>query len=462
MVEAYLQSADRSDHGNLDMDEVTQWSLLAASGASSWENIMASASSDAVRLALVDTTATVVVGTRHYLDDQKTKIASRAQAVHTLNIIKDETAKQGECIRFEKSKIIARFQDQLPVGSIQFSPSHKTLGFIQDEHRSGQEHLRHMEAEHQRLLSLHLRVLTRLDAKLELALLVYTQCTQQAALHCAELLAHRHDFEVRMNAMQAQAARSLLYRSCRLPRALLLSFLGWSERASTKWTVRAAMLWFRAHSDPRYLDAVAVFNVARAIPTTWSNFVCEWLAKLAPGLPDRRIAQDGMTPAQRKYELQKLRKEVIPPLAAKADQRWWACPTNVDYIARMANQCWTLTHVPQAPLRACQVWAQLCLQGHLTVPTDAQLPCTCRLCHRQPETSDHILIFCVETEKIYKAWLRHTPAAQRYPSRFAFAQYILGLTPADSRSACAAVLFVYRWSCAANSQDCDLSDSDSQ
>ena len=94
VVEAYLQSTDRTDADILDISEVRQWHQVAISGALSWEQIMQAASSDPIRLALVDTTATIFVGTRHYLDDQRTKIASRAQAAHTLAILKQNQQHQ--------------------------------------------------------------------------------------------------------------------------------------------------------------------------------------------------------------------------------------------------------------------------------------------------------------------------------------------------------------------------------
>ena len=80
---AFHAHRNYTDAQHLDLDEVNQWLLLYDIGMK-WDDIMASASSDAFRLHLLDRTCTLVSSTRQYIDDRKCKVASRAQAATTM------------------------------------------------------------------------------------------------------------------------------------------------------------------------------------------------------------------------------------------------------------------------------------------------------------------------------------------------------------------------------------------
>ena len=72
----------------LHMQEVIAWNDLRMQGALDWWSIMEQASTDDIRLALLDEASTVRVGAIQYVDDTKIKIASRSQAVWTFAQVK--------------------------------------------------------------------------------------------------------------------------------------------------------------------------------------------------------------------------------------------------------------------------------------------------------------------------------------------------------------------------------------
>ena len=75
-LRAFLAATDGTDAPVLDEGEVAQWQVLREGGAN-WDTVMAGASSDAVRATLLDSTATVRVGLRAFVDDMRAKASSR-------------------------------------------------------------------------------------------------------------------------------------------------------------------------------------------------------------------------------------------------------------------------------------------------------------------------------------------------------------------------------------------------
>ena len=73
--------------------------MLHDTGTLNWHQVMQAASSDAVRLAILDETAIIKVGLRQYMDDQACKITSRAQTRLTRDTIRKATIKRGETLR---------------------------------------------------------------------------------------------------------------------------------------------------------------------------------------------------------------------------------------------------------------------------------------------------------------------------------------------------------------------------
>ena len=113
-LHAYHAHCTGVDADLLDGAEVDTWLELAKEGQVGSDVIMASASSDAVRLAILDATCTIVVGLRQYIDDQRAKAASRGQAGLILNTLWNLERHHGGCLRYGpgKSEIVGRFANQ--------------------------------------------------------------------------------------------------------------------------------------------------------------------------------------------------------------------------------------------------------------------------------------------------------------------------------------------------------------
>jgi len=227
-VEAFLASKTEMEAEAPDLAEVDQWMSLIDTGNLGWLPAMQAASSDSVRLAMVDRSASIIVGLRQYLDDQKCKVAGRAQTRLTFEAILQQSARQGECLRFGpgKTEIVARFSDCRPIGLCQFTTTHRSLGFTIDERHDGETHLRSMESSLVPTWLSHISTLRDLRAPLSLALLVHKQCTTPSTMHSAELLIFRRDFDKRANALQEKAGRLLLGFKVASPAFLSSTFLG--------------------------------------------------------------------------------------------------------------------------------------------------------------------------------------------------------------------------------------------
>ena len=71
----------------LDPDEVEMWQKLVMDGSADWPSVMMQASSDDVRLAILDEASSMRVRLKQYVDDMKIKVASRAQLAWTLQLV---------------------------------------------------------------------------------------------------------------------------------------------------------------------------------------------------------------------------------------------------------------------------------------------------------------------------------------------------------------------------------------
>ena len=408
-LEAYRRFKDGSDADEVDNLEVQAWQSLLAVQPEAWERAMQNASSDAVRLRLLDVASSVRVGARAFVDDSRAKVASRAQCRTTLAAYcRAEQTYQGR-LRYGPGKTAIQAEgilDSRQVGQAVFQDSYECLGVWRGTGRAGEKHLRELARVCESTGIQHVSALLRAELGFCMARDCVELATLPAILYGAELCAHLPDFEKTVNRAQEQLARKLLGISGPAPRAVILHEVGWSSRWSTTYRARAAMLWTRINTDSRYSDAARVCAVAADHPGTWSCWVVNWLRDRGiEALGEAAPSLRGAAHAARKRQWSTYNTRLVQPAAAAEDEAWRAQEPQRGYLQAHGTTRWRACDLAEAgaPDRSLRAWAALRVTGGFErTLRGARIPC--RLCGAEEETASHLIQRCQRAGRHAAAW----------------------------------------------------------
>jgi hypothetical protein len=96
-----------------------------------WQQIMATATSDAIRQIMMNEASSVIVGSKLVADDNRTKVSSRAQAVHTHCILQHLERKHQGKQRYGPTKGAVQIDggsDQRSIENCPFVDTYVSLG----------------------------------------------------------------------------------------------------------------------------------------------------------------------------------------------------------------------------------------------------------------------------------------------------------------------------------------------
>ena len=395
---------------------------------------MRDASSDAVRLHLLDRTSCVVAGLRQYVDDRRCKVASHAQASATMCTIWQAERCHGGKLRYGpgKTEIVGSFPAAAPitdgVSVVEYVMEHVGLGFAFNHKRDGHAALCKIQSHARALLCQHMAVFQKFDFKFAASLACVQECTYPAALHNAPLLTHRDDFDVKLNRLQVHVARRMLRLVHPVPRVVMYLELGWPLRLATSLRLEAALLWLRARHDPRYAHARKILDIGISLPGTWSDSIVRWLTLVGGhNLSNWTPPPDKLDLLHFRRCLCDLRSRVMRPLALRYDlSHWRSMPLQQQQLQQHGARCWGLQQLSNAgaSLKVARMWAQLRLQGRLSAEHGTV---SCRWCaQRVEETCAHLFRSCTRVARLHGSWTAAWPN-YRIPGFGAdFEEYILG------------------------------------
>ena len=392
-LRAYLESRDGTDAPVLDTDEVEQWQILQQAGES-WATIMNGASSDAVRLALLDSTATVRVGLRAFVDDIRCPVSSRGQCGLVATALQSAARRHRARLRYGPTKTAALASgamDTRPCGSVEFVSQYTCLGVVRDTRAPGRAHLQSCLAAARRLGLQHVRVMQDWRFPFGLQMQLLWMCTRSEALFGLELCIHLPDFDKAVNRAQEEWGRWLLGLTGPVARVRILEALGWQERWSTHYRGLACMLWARIQVDPRYAKAREVLQESEPVQGSWAATMAGLLRRLGVRKPG---AAQSRTKASRRRLLLGFRSRVRRRLHEQVEQPWLTARPQAR--ARAASgRTWGAHHLATAgcTTEEVQAWARLALQGAFVSDRAGVVP-PCRLCGGAPETAVHLLKHC--------------------------------------------------------------------
>ena len=230
--------------------------------------------------------------------------------------------------------------------------------------------------------------------------------------------------------MQEEAARSLLNIFRLAPRAALLREMGWPLRLSTEMKLKAAMLWLRCQTDPRYETARETLKIAKRSPGTWSASLHAWLGAIdCPALGQWRAATAEEGGKTLKEQLGTLRHKTVQPCVNRWEQATWLSqPRQAEQLSRVGVQASQQAQMAPLPLSAARPLAQLRVQGRFA-RTSSSSVFQCRLCQEGcGETAAHVLMDCVGAERVITAWLGDAGTGCTARRREQIAAAVMGVT----------------------------------
>ena len=144
-VVAFHANKDGSEDGGYDKHEALRLLGEVQSGLISWSSAMQRASSDTVRLILLDAASTVSRGVRSFVDDTRIPISCHGHAV-ALQVLDGQASKEQYRYKSDKCKVIAHnFGQRRPIplqdGHVQYSQSAVQLACSVDVLFDGSAHL---------------------------------------------------------------------------------------------------------------------------------------------------------------------------------------------------------------------------------------------------------------------------------------------------------------------------------
>ena len=126
------------------------WWTLLNTNLADWETVMASATSDSIRLALLSMASTIRVGARTFVDDDRIKVESRAQATLLWDAIRASESRHRCCLKLPGCAIVAQgFVDTRAIGTnskrIAFRSEHVNLDIARGGALDSQSHMQTIE-----------------------------------------------------------------------------------------------------------------------------------------------------------------------------------------------------------------------------------------------------------------------------------------------------------------------------
>ena len=209
---------------------------------------MAQASTDDVRLSLLDRASTHRVGLRQYVDDQRIKVASRGQVAHAI-VAAQRAADSAKSLLVRgpgktEACLSTRGSDE-PVKGTTLVPERKVLGFMMPPGALGEAHKAQMETK-------LLRRITQDVAEMETLGLSYATLhrrilrrTLSSALYGMSLVVHTSGYDAWADHLHDTALRRLLGLTRPTARAVLLQEHGCQLRLSCVGWLDAISLWAR-------------------------------------------------------------------------------------------------------------------------------------------------------------------------------------------------------------------------
>lgn len=410
VIGAFHKHTNQSDAGILDLGEVDIWWDLLQNNRASWDTAFAHASSDAVRLCLLNRSCTLRVGPRCYVDDIRHKTDSRGHSQMTLEKVWEAEARHRSCLKY--GLVVAHgFPDTRPIGDrervIFMEAQHTSLGIVRSDTPTPEHHLKEVERKAATTLGMHMMTFRIFDFDWWAVLQCFDTVTKKVALHGAELCIHCPSALCRFDAIQERWGRTLFDLSVRIPRIVLYKELGWIRHLSSDTMGDAAMLYNRILYDKRYVDAARILAEAAEHKGTWTASVRTWMqqtsvrraAEVCPGIATK-------LPPAMKFALKRYRKEhLVCRIENAIESPWRHRPLQRAYVDRDFGALWHAKDLMATGIRLSmvQAWAQFRLQGHFTTDPTGSLD-RCRLRRRADETAAHLLEDCVSSARCIHTW----------------------------------------------------------
>ena len=402
---------------------------------------MMQATSDDVRIALLNRTASLRIGPSMYIDDQKLKTDSRGHAAFVCQVAHEASNQSGSILLPSKSVIVlkeARQYGLIPTtaGQIKVGEQHRGLAMIMHENLSRSAQFQDIE----RRLLFHIlkakAAIVTLGLSFQALVRYATTRSQKSALYTCCVMINATGFTVWINSLQEKAMRRMLGLRRRLPRVILMKELGIDLRWSTQFQMDAVMLYQRLCLNPRNAYALPILEEASKYDATWitavKNLQTNWEIHTMRSTCDMEASTSG-----RKYRIKKFKVEAVKPaVLAWEDRQFWHAQIQT---VQLHNAPIGLTVTDAAalgvPAVSVQVWAQLRLQGFFSKASDGSNnpgPSKCALCGdpNELETAEHLLSACDATATdVESARTAMSAAGRHLVDGYVWTLFVLGNCP---------------------------------
>ena len=409
-LRAFYAARDGKDAVFLDTEEVDTWLTVLTTGHPDWDNVMRSASSDAVRLAILSRVSKTTIGPRVYVDDLRVKLESRAQAVVAVKLIKESADKHHATIKYgiTGTAILAQgFKDRRPIDQACFTDLYTGLGFLRRPDVPPWPHLNLVDTRARQLLNRHMSLFEHFNFAFWAVNRCVSMCTQPASCFGLALCINCPTFQSCVNKIQMRWAKRILGLQAQLPLVVLLYELGWEQRLATYYWGMAVMLLQRSRVNPKYRSLAEILTVAAQHSGTWTEAVETFMRRHCIR-PFRELYRNHVkkSPSSLKRSLREYRNDhVRKRIKLSVDDRWRAQSAQQAQLARHTSGDPTISDLSNLGLQIneIQAWAQLRIQKYFRINDSRQIV-SCRLCSLGAETSNHLILDCPGARPLLHNW----------------------------------------------------------
>ena len=405
-ITAYHMTKDGSTDQRPDVAWCRKVSNEALLGTKSWGEAMTAAVSDSNRLCLLDCASSVEVGLLQFSDDNKVKASSDGMLDVAVECLDNAVHKIRGQQLFGPGKgefMVRQLPDQAPRGESKQCAVHKGLGAPIDAGLRLTPLLQQVESRAAHSWRALLCAADGLGLPPEVLISALRERVEPKSTYAAIFLVIRQDWQKRLDAMQDKWIMSLLGLQRKVARTALLREVGISNRLSNRVLGQAFGFLARIKLLSREHLATKVANLAGQHTITWTRTIVDLMQSMGvPDIQEWRSATKAGPPGtprdkkERKAIAREYMVKAVHPALGKHEDEWRSQqklrPSAAIVLADVVEDWW--------PLAAVRSWAQLRLQGFISMPAGNNTS-SCPLCTRDglPDLR-HLFLECPETQSI--------------------------------------------------------------